>query len=182
MIFDGVYRKKYPCGPMMPGRSVPDSMLPKGLEGEFFQKDNTLEGLAEKIGIDPKGLVETVREFNEYARSGKDPAFKRGETLQDCYYSVRATGPNASLGPLEKPPFYAIEIFPGDLGTKGGMRTDVHARVLTEQDEVIGGLYAAGNCSAVVMGTTYPGAGGTIGPAMTFGFLAAEHAMDVGKD
>jgi 3-oxosteroid 1-dehydrogenase len=182
LIFDGLYRKKYPCGPMMPGRSVPDFMLPKGLEGKFFQKDKTLEGLAEKIGIDPKGLIETVREFNEYARSGKDPDFKRGETLQDCYYSVRATGPNPSLAPLEKPPFYAIEIYPGDLGTKGGMRTDAHARVLTEQDEVIGGLYAAGNCSAAVMGRTYPGAGGTIGPAMTFGFLAAEHAMGAGKD
>jgi len=182
LIFDGLYRKKYPCGPMMPGRSVPDFILPKGLEGKFFQKDKTLEGLAEKIGIDPKGLIETVREFNDYARSGKDRAFKRGETLQDCYYSVRATGPNPSLAPLEKPPFYAIEIYPGDLGTKGGMRTDAHARVLTEQDEVIGGLYAAGNCSAAVMGRTYPGAGGTIGPAMTFGFLAAEHAMGTGKD
>jgi len=181
MIFDGVYRKKYPCGPMMPGRSTPDAMLPKGLEGEFFQKDNTLEGLAEKIGIDPKGLVETVLEFNEYARSGKDPDFKRGETLQDCYYSVKATGSNPSLAPLEKPPFYAIEMFPGDLGTKGGMRTDTHARVLTEHDEIIGGLYAAGNCSAAAMGGTYPGAGGTIGPAMTFGFLAAEHAMGASK-
>lgn len=177
LVFDGVYRRKYPCGPMMPGRSVPDFMLPKGLEGAFYQKDESLEGLAEKIGIDPAGLVETVRRFNGYARSGKDLDFKRGETLQDCYYSVKAAGPNLSLAPLEKPPFYAIKIYPGDLGTKGGMRTDAHARVLTAQDEVIEGLYAAGNCSAVVMGTTYPGAGGTIGPAMTFGFLAAEHAM-----
>ena len=76
----------------------------------------------------------------------------------------------------------ADEVFPGDLGTKGGMRTDAHACVLTEQDEIVEGLYAAGNCSAASMGRTYPGAGGTIGPAMTFGFLAAEHAMGVGKD
>ncbi len=182
MVFDGVYRKKYPCGPMMPGSKVPDFMLPKGLEGAFYQKDQTLEGLAKKLGIDPEGLVETVRSFNQYARSGKDLDFERGETLQDCFYAVRATGPNPSLAPLEKPPFYAIKVYPGDLGTKGGVRTDVHGRVLTGNDEVIGGLYASGNCSAVVMGTTYPGAGGTIGPAMTFGFLAAEHAMGAGED
>jgi 3-oxosteroid 1-dehydrogenase len=166
---------------MMPGSKVPDFMLPKVLEGEFYQKDRTLAGLAEKIGIDPKGLVETVQRFNRYARSGKDLDFRRGETLQDCYYSVKAKGPNPSLAPLEKPPFYAVKIYPGDLGTKGGMRTNTHARVLAEQGEVIGGLYAAGNCSAVVMGRTYPGAGGTIGPAMTFGFLAAEHVTDANK-
>jgi 3-oxosteroid 1-dehydrogenase len=170
LIFDGVYRKKYPCGPMMPGRSMPDFMLPKGLEGVFFQKDKTVKGLAEKIGIDPARLVETIRRFNEYARSGKDLDFRRGETMQDCYYSVKATGPNPSLAPLEKPPFYAIKIYPGDLGTKGGVRTDHYARVLTKKDEVIGGL------------TTYPGAGGTIGPAMVFGFLAAEHAMGASED
>jgi 3-oxosteroid 1-dehydrogenase len=163
---------------MMPGYSVPDFMLHASLEGNFFHKDSTLEGLANKIGIDPDGLAETVETFNEYARTGKDLAFQRGETMQDCYYSVKATGPNKSLAPLDTPPFYAVKVYPGDLGTKGGFRTDTHARVLTKDDRAIPGLFAAGNCSASVMGRTYPGAGATIGPAMTFGLLAAEHAME----
>ncbi|MBW2587295.1 MAG: FAD-dependent oxidoreductase [Deltaproteobacteria bacterium] len=178
LVFDAVYRKKYPCGPMMPGYSVPDFMLHASLEGNFFHKDSTLEGLANQIGIDPLGLAETVETFNEYARTGKDLAFQRGETMQDCYYSVKATGPNKSLAPLDTPPFYAVKVYPGDLGTKGGFRTDTHARVLTKDDRAIPGLFAAGNCSASVMGRTYPGAGATIGPAMTFGLLAAEHAME----
>jgi 3-oxosteroid 1-dehydrogenase len=178
LVFDGVYRKKYPCGPMMPGYSTPDSRLDPSLEGNFFHRDSTLEGLANKIGIDPAGLAETVETFNEYARTGKDLAFQRGETVQDCYYSVKATGPNKSLAPLDTPPFYAVKVYPGDLGTKGGFRTDTHARVLTKDNRAIPGLFAAGNCSASVMGRTYPGAGATIGPAMTFGFLAAEHAME----
>jgi 3-oxosteroid 1-dehydrogenase len=177
LVFDGVYRKKYPCGPMMPSYATPDFMLHASLEGNFFHKASTLEGLANKIGIDPGGLAETVETFNEYARTGKDLAFQRGETIQDCYYSVKATGPNKSLAPLDTPPFYAVKVYPGDLGTKGGFRTDTHARVLTKDDRAIPGLFAAGNCSASVMGRTYPGAGATIGPAMTFGLLAAEHAM-----
>jgi len=85
--------------------------------------------------------------------------------------------PNSSLAPLVEAPFYAIEVFPGDLGTKGGLVTDEHARVLTESGLPITGLYATGNCSASMMGESYPGAGGTIGPAMTFGYLAALHAV-----
>ncbi len=84
--------------------------------------------------------------------------------------------PNCSLGPVETGPFYAVQIYPGDLGTKGGLVTDEHSRVLKEDGRPIPGLYAAGNSSASVMGRTYPGAGGTIGPALTFGFLAAEDA------
>ena len=86
--------------------------------------------------------------------------------------------PNCSLGPIETGPFYAVQIYPGDLGTKGGLVTDAQARVLREDGQAIGGLYAAGNSAASVMGRTYPGAGGTIGPALTFGFLAAEAAAE----
>jgi 3-oxosteroid 1-dehydrogenase len=86
--------------------------------------------------------------------------------------------PNCSLGPVETSPFYAVQIYPGDLGTKGGLVIDAHARVLTEAGRPIPGLYAAGNSAASIMGRTYPGAGGTIGPALTFGFLAAESAAE----
>lgn len=177
LIFDSTYRRKYPCGPMSPGYAVPDRSLAKGLAGAFFEKDDTLDGLARKIGVDPAGLLETAQRLKEFAAAGHDPDFHRGDSLQDRYYTVNAEGPNPSLGPLAKPPFYAVKVYPGDLGTKGGFRTDACARVLTDANDPIPGLYAAGNCSAAVMGRTYPGAGGTIGPAMTFGFIAAEDAL-----
>jgi len=176
LIFDATYRRRYPCGPMMPGQATPDRMLPKNLEGNFFVKNQTLEGLARNIGVDAAGLIDTVTQFNDYAATGHDPDFHRGDSLHDRFYAARATGPNPNLGAIEQPPFYAVRVFPGDLGTKGGFRTDARARVLTAANTAIPGLYAAGNCSASVMGNTYPGAGATIGPAMTFAFLAAEDA------
>jgi len=130
------------------------------------------------IGVDPAGLTETVRRFNEFSRTGVDEDFGRGESVQDRYYARPSQLPNPTLGPVATPPFYAVKVYPGDIGTKGGFRTDAQARVLGEGDVPIRGLYAAGNCSAAVMGRTYPGAGGTIGPAMTFGFIAAEAALD----
>lgn len=176
-IFDGRYRKKYACGPMLPSAVVPDPLLPRQLRDAFYRKDATLEGLARKIGVDADGLVNTVRRFNRFAATGRDLDFGRGKSLQDLYYAGHNTLPNPTLGPIERSPFYAVEVYPGDLGTKGGFRTDAQARVLTSRGEPIAGLYAAGNCSAAVMGRTYPGAGATIGPAMTFGFIAAQHAL-----
>jgi len=177
LVFDGTFRRKYACGPVMPGWAVPDWALPRELKENFFEKSRTLAGLARRIGVDADGLVETVRRFNGFARTGRDLDFERGESLQDRYYTSRAEGPNPSLGPIEKPPFYAVKVYPGDLGTKGGFRTDARARVLADTGDAIPGLYAAGNCSAAAMGRTYPGAGGTIGPAMVFGYIAAEHAL-----
>ncbi len=176
LIFDASYRKRFPCGPMQPGYARPDRRLPRELQGSFFEMAETTEALAEKLGIDPEGLHETLLRFNQHAREGKDPDFGRGESLQDRYYSVARELVNPNLAPIETPPFYAVKVYPGDLGTKGGPRTDTHARVLKHDDSCVPGLYAAGNCSAVVMGRSYPGAGGTIGPAMAFAFRAAEHA------
>lgn len=173
-VFDNSYRKNYAVGPMLP---MPDAMLPRPLKDAFFKKDDTIEGLARKVGIDPAGLAETVRRFNRFAETGKDEDFGRGDSRQDKYYAKPSKLPNPTLGPVAKPPFYCVEVYPGDLGTKGGFRTDTAARVLTASDEPIPGLYAAGNCSAAVMGRTYPGAGATIGPAMTFGFIAADRAL-----
>jgi 3-oxosteroid 1-dehydrogenase len=107
---------------------------------------------------------------------GKDVDFKRGDSANDRLYSDPRVKPNPNLGPIEKPPFFMVKVWPGDLGTKGGLLTDEFARVLDTDGKVIRGLYAAGNCSASVMGHTYPGPGSTIGPAMVFGMIAGQHA------
>ncbi len=176
LIFDRSFRSKYPLGPIMPGRMQPDWAVPRRLKS-WMVKDRSLTGLARKIGVEAEGLLRTVQHFNADARAGRDEEFGRGDSAQDHYYSVLSDGPNPNLAPLEKGPYYAVEVWPGDLGTKGGLCTDERARVLDTEGAPIEGLYATGNCTAVVMGHAYPGAGGTIGPAMAFGFIAAEEAM-----
>lgn len=114
-----------------------------------------------------------MRRFNILTVEGKDADFHRGDSAYDRYYGDPRNKPNPNLAPLTTGPFYAVKIVPGDLGTKGGLRTDTRARVLREDDSVIEGLYAAGNTSASVMGHTYAGAGATLGPAMTFGYLVS---------
>ncbi|MBW2419964.1 MAG: FAD-binding protein [Deltaproteobacteria bacterium] len=175
LIFDRRFRRKYPIGPIFPANMQPDWATGEKAEG-FLERADTLEGLAAKLGVDAAGLRATVERFNDFARSGKDEDFGRGESAQDRYYTIFDDAPNPNLATIEKAPYYGCKLWPGDLGTKGGLRTDLHARVMREQGDVIPGLYATGNCSAAVMGHTYPGAGGTLGPAMTFGFRAAEHA------
>jgi 3-oxosteroid 1-dehydrogenase len=176
LIFDADFRKKYPCGPILQASQQPDRFLPSALKG-YFKMADTLEGLAAQIGVDAEGLTESVRKLNDYARTGEDLDFQRGETVFDRYYGDENVTPNPCLAPIEKPPFYALEAYPGELGTKGGLKTDASARVLKESGEVIPGLYAIGNCSASVMGHSYPGAGSTLGPANTFGYIAAHHAI-----
>lgn len=129
----------------------------------------------------PEVLRDTVERFNGFARSGVDGDFGRGNSAYDRYYSDPTVKPNPNLGPLEKPPFDAVEFVIGDLGTKGGVVTDEHARVLREDGTVIEGLYASGNCSASVMGHTYPGPGSTLGPAVVFGLIAARHIAKTGN-
>jgi 3-oxosteroid 1-dehydrogenase len=133
----------------------------------------TLDDLAGRLNIDPAALRATVERFNGFARSGVDLDFGRGRTVYDNYYGDPGVKPNPNLGPLEKGPFTAVKVVPGDLGTKGGLLTDENGRVLTESGAPIAGLYAAGNTTASVMGHTYPGPGSTIAPAMVFGYLAA---------
>ena len=177
LVFDGTFRKKYICGPMLQASAQPDWMVRKLLKVGYLKRSNTLEGLAAQLGVDAAGLKETVAKNNEYAATGKDVDFQKGDTIYDRYYGDGKVEPNPCLAPIEKPPFYAIDALPGELGTKGGLAVDTAARVLTEAGEVIPGLYAIGNCSASVMGRSYPGAGATIGPATTFGYLAATDAM-----
>ena len=110
--------------------------------------------------------------MNGFARTGKDTEFGRGDNVYDRYFGDRFVAPNPCLGPIEKAPFYAVRVDLGDIGTKGGLKVDARARVVDEAGQPITGLYAIGNCSGSVMAASYPGAGGTLGPAMTFGFIA----------
>jgi 3-oxosteroid 1-dehydrogenase len=169
LIFDQRYRNSYVFAGLPPRRSLPRRWY---AAGAVFQAP-ALGGLAELIGLEPGPLVKTVARFNEFAETGQDGDFGRGDSAYDRYYGDPRRRPNPNLGPLAQPPFYAVKIVPGDLGTKGGLRTDERARVLRADGTVIPGLYAAGNASASVMGHSYAGAGATIGPAMTFGYIAA---------
>ena len=174
MVFDAEFRRKYPCGALLPGYAQRDWQLPRHLR-DYFQKAASLPELASKIGVDPTGLRRSVQRFNGMAEQGIDADFHKGDSLFDRYYGDPNVQPNPCLAPLLKAPFYAVRIDAGDIGTKGGLLTDVHARVLHEDGQPIVGLYAIGNSAASMMGRTYPGAGSTIGPAMTFGYLAANH-------
>lgn len=177
LIFDARYRKQYPVGTILaPGKFKPDSHYKKFIDAGWLKKADTLEQLAEQLGVDGHGLKQTADKMAHFAKTGIDEDFKRGEFANDRYYSDHRVTPNPCLGAIEQAPFYAIEIWPGDLGTKGGIKTDASSRALTAKGDVIKGLYAAGNCQASVMGNSYPGAGATLGPAMTFAYLAALHA------
>jgi 3-oxosteroid 1-dehydrogenase len=169
MIVDQRYRNRYLFAGLGPRQPFPGHWLKDGV----VVKSSSLSGLADKIGVSPENLQETIHRFNSFARSGVDEDFHRGESTYDKYYSDPTVKPNPSLHVIDQAPFYAVKIVPGDLGTKGGLVTDERARVLRPDGSVIEGLYAAGNASAAVMGHTYAGPGATIGPAMTFGYLAA---------
>jgi succinate dehydrogenase/fumarate reductase flavoprotein subunit len=161
---------KVPGAPMPTGRKVPQAWLDSGV----VQAAVSLEELALKIGVPADELSRTAERFNELARTGHDDDFNRGDSAYDNYYGD-PTLRNPNLHPLTKPPYYAFQIILGDLGTSGGLRTDEHARILRADDRIVKGLYAVGNTSAAVMGRSYAGAGATIGPAMTFGYVAAKH-------
>ncbi|MCA3800205.1 FAD-binding protein, partial [Burkholderia sp.] len=179
LVFDAEYRKRYPCGVLLPGSVQPDSRIPAGWLDSVIYRADTLAELAAKIGVDAGGLAQTVERMNGYAATGIDAEFGKGGNLFDRYYGDPSSKPNPCLGPIERAPFYALRIDPGEIGTKGGLRTDAHARVLRPDGTAIDGLYALGNTSAAVMGKTYPGPGSTIGPAMTFGYVAANHIAAV---
>ncbi|MGV0041928.1 FAD-binding protein [Mycobacterium colombiense] len=168
---------KIPGAPVPTGRKIP----PAWLESGVVKAATTWDEMAAKIGVPADQLAETARRFNELARKGHDDDFNRGDSVYDNYYGDH-TLPNPNLYPLGDPPYYAFRIVLGDLGTSGGLLTDEHARVLRVDGSVIAGLYAVGNTSAPVMGRSYAGAGATIGPAMTFGYVAAKHVAAQAAD
>ncbi|MFG3291290.1 3-oxosteroid 1-dehydrogenase [Streptomyces sp. NPDC048179] len=169
LIVDQNYRNRYLFRDVAPTFVLPDAWYTSGAAFKAW----TWDALAAAVGVPAAALRTTVDRFNSLAVSGKDTDFKRGDSAYDHYYTNPSVLPNSCLAPLWLPPFYAFRIVPGDLGTKGGLVTDARARVLRADGSVINGLYAAGNASAAVMGHSYAGAGSTIGPAMTFGYIAA---------
>jgi 3-oxosteroid 1-dehydrogenase len=174
LIFDSNHRNKYLLGSGMPPRMTPK----KALESGYLVRAGTLEELALKKGIDSDNLVATVKRFNSFCHTGKDEDFLRGDNAYDRYYSDPKVKPNPNLAPLRKAPFYAMNVYPGDLSTKGGLLADEYARVLRPDGSIINRLYVTGNNAASVMGRTYPGAGSTIGPSMTFAYVAAKHIAE----
>ncbi len=170
MLIDQRYRNRYLFAGLGPRQPFPGRWYKHGT----VVKADTLAALAEQIDVPAGALEATLERFNGFARSGTDEDFHRGESGYDRYYSDPTVKPNPSLHVIDQAPFYAVKIVPGDLGTKGGLVTDERARVLRADGSAIPGLYAAGNCSSAVMGRTYAGPGATIGPALVFGYLAAE--------
>jgi 3-oxosteroid 1-dehydrogenase len=171
LIFDDLYRRRYASAKSLPGR-LPREWIDSGL----VKKANTIEQLADEIGVDAKGLSATIRRFNVNAKFGADPDFGRGQSAYNRCMGDPAHKPNAALGPIEKAPFYATAIYPADVGTCGGVITTEYGEVVAQDGSVIPGLYAAGNVTATVTGRMYPGAGGSIANTMVFGYVAARHA------
>ena len=177
MIFDANHRKNYPVGPLMPGKFFPDKLV-KIIHRDWFGSDflttaNTIEELAIQTGIDSEALQSTVERVNNFSATGKDVDFQRGDNERDRF-SGDPTLLNPCLGPVDKAPFYAMRIDPGEFATCGGMAINEYGQVLDNDNQAIAGLYATGNCTPALL-TTYPGPGATIGPAMTFGFIAGKH-------
>jgi 3-oxosteroid 1-dehydrogenase len=170
LILDDGYRRRYAHTKGLPGR-FPKSWLERGV----LKKGQTLEELARQCDIDPRGLVATVERFNRDARVGIDPDFGRGQSEFNKYNGDPGYKLNPALGPLDRPPFYATQVIPADIGTCGGLVCNERAQVLDQQDQPIPGLYAAGNTTATVMGRHYLGPGASIADSMVFGYLAALH-------
>ncbi len=164
-IFDRQYRERYPLLTVMPGHPDPEWLL----------RDDSLEGLARTAGIDAPGLAATINRWNSLVREGADPDFGRQRSPMDF------EAPHPSMGTIEQPPFYALSVYQGTLGTKGGPVTNKHGQVLSSSGGVIPGLYAAGNVMASVAGAGYYGGGATIGLAMTWGYLCGIHAARAAK-
>jgi succinate dehydrogenase/fumarate reductase flavoprotein subunit len=171
LICDHQTLRKYGLG------CVPPFPMPLGhhLDTGYLIRGDTPAALAARAGIDVAGLEATIAEFNASAASGQDPAFGKGSRAYNRFQGDALHGPNPCIAPIEHGPFYAIKMVIGDLGTYAGIRTDEHARALDANDQPIEGLYAAGNDMASIMGGNYPGAGITLGPALTFGYIAGRH-------
>jgi 3-oxosteroid 1-dehydrogenase len=173
-IFDAQYAARYPVGGLKMGKKT------AGWDGAGYLKSgDTVEALAAQIGCDTATLVATVARWNGFVDAGEDADFGRGRRKYDQWLGDPFHDPNPALGRIDKGPYYAVEVVPGDVSTYGGAVTDLHGRVMKADGEPIEGLYACGVSAASVMGGVYPGAGASIGPSLTFGYVAAKHAAGV---
>ncbi|WP_298290549.1 FAD-dependent oxidoreductase [Novosphingobium sp.] len=171
-IMDSQFMAKYMLANTMPGAKKPASWFDTG----FLKKADSVEELAALTRIPPEALRATIDRFNGFVMNGRDEDFHRGERAYDRWLGD-VFAPNASLGTIEKGPFYAVEVLPGDVGTYGGVVTDSKARVLREDGSIITGLYATGISTASSMGRCYPGAGASVGPSFVWGYVAAKSAL-----
>ncbi|MNF22405.1 3-oxosteroid 1-dehydrogenase [compost metagenome] len=176
VVMDSRQRKFYPWGTAMPGQ-IPQQWLDSG----YMIKADSLQELALKCGINIAGLHATVERFNGFCAKGEDPDFGRGSRAFDRCHGDPTVQPNPNLGSIEKAPFYAVRMYPGDVGTAGGLVTDEYARVLREDGSPIAGLYATGNATAGVTGRCYPGAGTSISASFIFAYIAAMHSAGQDK-
>jgi 3-oxosteroid 1-dehydrogenase len=176
-IFDASYIEQYMLAGTMPGGKKPETWTEQG----YLKMADTIEDLARLINVPPATLKATVERWNSFVEMGVDEDFHRGERAYDAWLGDPYHGPNKALGAIETGPFYAVNVAPGDVSTYGGVVTDVHGRVVRADGAPIQGLYATGVSTASVMGNVYPGAGASIGPSLTFGYVAAKHAAGVGN-
>jgi succinate dehydrogenase/fumarate reductase flavoprotein subunit len=160
LLFDAAFKRTYSVATVSDHDPAP----------AWFATSNTLEALARRLGIDPVGLSSEVQSFNVDASAGVDRTFGRGSNAYDRFQGDPSHEPNPCLAPIAEPPYFAIPVIPGSLGTKGGPLTDADGKVLDRQGLPIRGLYACGNAAASIMGPGYPGAGGTLGPGLTFAY------------
>jgi succinate dehydrogenase/fumarate reductase flavoprotein subunit len=166
MILDEGFRRRYTFPAARPGDSVPDWVL----------RADSIPGLAAVTGVDAPALADTIGRWNRACAAGADPDFGRGSTAYEQFMGDPWASPSRNLGPLDQPPYYAIRVLSGTIGTRGGPVTDASARVLTASGQPIGGLYAAGNAAAFWTADGYPGPGATLAVAMTMGYLAGRYA------
>jgi 3-oxosteroid 1-dehydrogenase len=176
-VFDSDYIEQYMLAGTMPGSGKPDLWTEQG----YLKRADSIEELARLIAVDPATLTSTIDRWNGFVDKGVDEDFHRGERAYDAWLGDPYHGPNPALGKIERGPFYAVSVVPGDVSTYGGAVTDVYGRVVREDGSPIEGLYATGVSTASVMGNVYPGAGASIGPSLTFGYIAARHAAGLGN-
>lgn len=171
LVCDSDFVARWGLGLALPGGRPREHLVRAG----YLYRAATLNELAAKLGIDAKGLAESAARFNRHAQTGQDPDFGKGGTAYNRYLGDAAHKPNECLGPLQKGPFYAVKVYAGDIGTACGIRCNEHAQALDASGQPIPGLYAAGNDMQSVMGGQYPAPGITLGPALTFGWIAGRH-------
>ncbi|RVX70799.1 hypothetical protein B0A52_05450 [Exophiala mesophila] len=170
-IADAVHLRNYGMGMALPWPYWNYNVMKRG----YLIKAPTIPALADKLGIPKENLMSTVENMNLYAQTGRDPEFHRGESTYDQFYGDPTVKPNSSLGPIKKGPFYALELYPGNVSVMYGLSTNENGQLLAKDGKAIEGIYAVGCDNNSIMRGTYPGGGSSIGPAMTFGYLAGLH-------